>query len=139
MNEAGETPRRSWLASTGQPPAWGLVRYAVGGLFVGGALGAALPQTRGTLLAALAGVVVAAAGCGGPSRISRRLALIASGCVLVLAIVGFATGNRPVLAGLAMGAVAFLTSLMAASAPLGGILGFLLSLGYMLIAAMARV
>jgi len=139
MSEAGETRRPSWFASTGQPPAWGLVRYAVGGLVVGGALGAALPQVRGTLLAALAGVVVAAAGSGGPSRISRRLGLIASGAVLVLAVVGFATGTHPVWAGLAMGAVAFLTSLMAASAPLGGILGFLLSLGYMLIAAMARV
>ncbi len=130
---------RSWFAPTGQPPAWGLVLYAAGGLFVGGALGAALPQVRGTLLAALAGVVVAAAGSAGPSGISRRLALIASGSVLVLSVVGFATGNRPVLAGLAMGAVALLTSLMAASAPLGGILGFLLSLGYMLVAAMARV
>jgi len=115
------------------------VRYAAGGLFIGGALGAALPEVRGTLLAALAGVVVAAAGSGGPSRISRRLAVIGSGCVLVLAVVGFATGNHPVWAGLAMGAVAFLTSLMAASAPLGGILGFLLSLGYMLVATMARV
>src|SRR5262245_56921689 len=38
-----------------------------------------------------------------------------------------------------MGAVALLTSLMAASGPLGGVLGFLLSLGYMLIATMARV
>jgi uncharacterized membrane protein YgaE (UPF0421/DUF939 family) len=38
-----------------------------------------------------------------------------------------------------MGAVALLTSLMAAAAPLGGVLGFLLSLGYMLVATMARV
>ena len=130
---------RDLFASTGQPPAWGFVRYAVGGLFVGGALGAALPQVRGTLLAALAGVVVAAAGSAGPSRISRRVALIASGCVLVLGIVGFATGDHPVWAGLAMGGVALLTSVMAAAGPLGGILGFLLSLGYMLVATMARV
>jgi hypothetical protein len=39
------------------------------GLVVGGALGAALPQFRGALLAALAGVIVAAAGSGGPSGI----------------------------------------------------------------------
>ncbi len=96
-------------------------------------------RCEGTLLAALAGVVVAAAGSSGPSRISRRLALLTAGSVLVLSVVGFATGNHPVWAGLAMGAVALLTSVMAAGAPLGGILGFLLSLGYMLIAAMARV
>jgi hypothetical protein len=54
-------------------------------------------------------------------------------------VIGFATGNHPVLAGVAMGAVALLTSLMAASGPLGGVLGFLLSLGYMLVATMAQV
>src|SRR5262245_27209612 len=130
---------RSWFAPTGQPAAWGLVRYAACGLFVGAALGAALPEVRGTMLAALAGVVVAAAGSAGPSGIARRLALAAAASEFVLAVVAFATGNRAVWAGLAMGAVALLTSLMAASAPLGGILGFLLSLGYMLVATMARV
>jgi Fusaric acid resistance protein-like len=139
---SAEAPRsgwRSWFASTGQPPAWGLVRYMVCGLFLGAALGAALPQARGTLLAALAGVIVSAAGAAGPSGISRRLALIAAALGLVLTVVAFATGNHPLWAGLAMGAVALLTSLMAAAGPLGGILGFLLSLGYMLVATMARV
>jgi hypothetical protein len=130
---------RSWFAPTGQPPAWGLVRYMVGGLVVGGALAAALPEARGALLAALAGAIVAAAGSGGPSGIARRLALTTAAAELVLAVIGFATGNRPILAGVAMGAVALLTSLVGASGPLGGILGFLLSLGYMLIATMARV
>jgi hypothetical protein len=130
---------RRWFAPTGQPPAWALVGYMVCGLVVGGSLAAALPQSRGALLAALAGAIVAAAGSGGPSGIARRLALITAGAELVLAVIGFATGNRPIVAGLAMGAVALLTSLMAASGPLGGILGFLLSLGYMLIATMARV
>jgi Fusaric acid resistance protein-like len=133
-----KTGWRSWLAPTGQPPAWGLVRYMVCGLVLGGAFGAALPEIRGALLAALAGIIVAAAGSGGPSGISRRIALIAAGCELVLAVIAFATGNRPVWAGLA-GAVALLTSLMAAAGPLGGVLGFLLSLGYMLVATMARV
>jgi hypothetical protein len=41
---------RSWFRSTGAPPAWGLVRYMVCGLFVGAALSAPLPQFRGTLL-----------------------------------------------------------------------------------------
>ena len=95
------------------------MRYAACGLVVGGALGAALPQVRGALLAALVGVIVVAAGSGGPSRISRRLALLAAALGLVLTTVGFATGNHPVWAGLAMGAVALLTSLMAAVGPLG--------------------
>jgi len=130
---------RSWFTSTGAPPAWGFVRYAAAGLVVGGALGTALPQIRGTLLAALAGVIVAAAGAGGPSRISRRVALITAGVGLVLTVVAFATGNRPILAALAMAAVALLTSLGPAAGPLGAALGFLLSLAYMLVATMARV
>jgi MFS family permease len=109
------------------------------GLVLGGALGGALPQFRGTLLAALTGVIVAAAGSGGPSGISRRFALIAAAAGFVLTVIAFATGNHPVWAGLAMGGVALLTSLMAAAGPLGGILGFLLSLAYMLVATMARV
>lgn len=68
-----EAPRsgwRSWFAPTGQPPALALVRYMVCGLVLGGALGGTLPQVRGTLLSALAGIIVAAAGSGGPSGIS---------------------------------------------------------------------
>jgi hypothetical protein len=130
---------RSWFRSTGAPPAWGLVRYMVCGLFVGAALSAPLPQPRGTLLAALAGVVVAAAGSGGPSGVSRRVAVAAAALALVLTVVAFATGNRPVLAALAMAAVALLTSLAAAAGPLGGALGFLGSLAYFLVATMARV
>jgi MFS family permease len=94
---------------------------------------------QGTLLAALAGVVVAAAGSGGPSGVSRRVAVIAAALALVLTVVAFATGNRPVLAALAMAVVALLTSLAAAAGPLGGVLGFLGSLAYFLVATMARV
>ena len=72
MSEAGQAQEngaaggarsgwRSWFASTGQPPAWPLVRYAAAGLFVGVAFGAALPQFRGTVLAALAGLISSAA------------------------------------------------------------------------------
>jgi hypothetical protein len=84
---------RSWFRSTGAPPAWALVRYMVCGLFVGAALSGALPHFRLTLLAALAGVIVAAAGSVGPSGISRRLALVAAGSGLVLTVVAFATGT----------------------------------------------
>ena len=137
-----EAPRsrwRRWLASTGAPPAWGLVRYMVCGLLVGIALSAPLPHFRATLLSALAGAIVAAAGSGGPSRIARRIAVIAAVFSLLLTIVAFATSGHPVWAALAMGAVALLTSLSAAAGPLGGALGFLGSLAYMLVATLARV
>jgi len=56
---------QSWLSSIGAPANWPLVRYLVCGLFAGLALGAALPEVRGALLAGLAGAVVAAAGSMG--------------------------------------------------------------------------
>jgi hypothetical protein len=67
------------------------------------------------------------------------VAVIAAALSLVLTVVAFATGNRPVLAALAMAAVALLTSLAAAAGPLSGALGFLGSLAYFLVATMARV
>ena len=137
--EAPRSRLRSWFASTGAPPAWALVGYMTCGLFAGAALSAPLPHVRGTLLGALTGLVVAAAGSGGPSGISRRIAVIAAGASLVLTVVAFATGERPVLAALAMAAVAILTSLAAAAGPLGAVLGFLGSLAYFLVATMARV
>ena len=90
------------------------------------------------MLGALAGLIVAAAGSGGPSLISRRVALITAALGLVLTAIAFATGGRPVWAAVAMAAVAVLTSLGAAAGPLGAVLGFLLSLAYLLVALMAR-
>jgi hypothetical protein len=58
---------RGWFTSTGAAPAWALVGYMVCGLVVGAALTGLLPDFQGTLLGALAGVIVAAAGSGGPS------------------------------------------------------------------------
>jgi Fusaric acid resistance protein-like len=87
----------------------------------------------------LAGAVVAAAASAGPSGVSRKLAVAAAGWSLVLTTVAFATGNRPVWAALAMAAVAVLTSVAGAAGPLGAVLGFLLSLAYLLVAALSRV
>lgn len=109
------------------------------GLLLGLALCAALPDVRGALLGGLTGLVVAAAGSGGPSGVARRVALLTAACSLVLTVVAFATGNRPVWAALAMAVVALLTSLAAAAGPLGAVLGFLGSLAYFLVAGMARV
>ena len=143
MSETVAEPRhsrvRGWFESTGAPPAWGMVRYMVCGLVAGAALTGLLPDFRATLLAALTGAVVAASGSAGPSGVSRRIALIGAGVSLVLTVVAFATGNRPILDALAMAAVALLTSLAAAAGPLGGLLGFLGSLAYFLVATMARV
>jgi hypothetical protein len=126
------------FTSTGQPPAWGLVKYLVIGLVAGSAVGGALPQPKGTLLAALAGAIVAASASAGPSGVARRVALAAGLWTLILTTVGFATGTHPVWAVLAMAAVAILTSSAAAAGPIAAILGFLLSLAYLLIAGIAR-
>jgi hypothetical protein len=109
------------------------------GLLLGIALSAALPEVRGALLGGLTGLVVAAAGSGGPSGVARRVALVTAAGSLVLTVVAFATGTRPVWAAVAMAAVALLTSLAAAAGPLGAVLGFLGSLAYFLVAGMARV
>jgi MFS family permease len=137
--EGRPTLWRRVVTSTGQPPAWGLVRYLVGGLVAGVAFSAALPHFRATLLSALAGAIVAAAASGGPSGISRRVAVAAAGWNLVLTVVAFATGNHPIWAALAMAAVAVLTSVAGAAGPLAGVLGFLLSLSYLLVATLSRV
>jgi hypothetical protein len=63
--EAPPSGWRSWFAPTGQPPAWALVRYMVCGLVLGGALGGALPQVRGALLAASSSPPPAPAGLPG--------------------------------------------------------------------------
>ena len=130
---------RGWFAPTGTPPTWALVRYLACGLVVGAAFGLALPDFRGTLLAALTGAVVAASGSAGPSGIARRVALISAILALGLTWVAFATGDDPFRAAIAMAAVALLTSLAAAAGPLGALLGFLGSLAYFLVATMARV
>lgn len=131
MSEAAD--RRgwgTWFAPTGTPPAWGLVRYMTAGLLLGILLSAALPEIRGALLGGLTGLVVAAAGSGGPSGVARRVALASAAASLVLTVIAFATGTRPVWAALAMAAVALVTSLAAAAGPLGAVLGFLGSLAY---------
>ena len=127
------------ITPTGAPPAWGLVRYLAAGIVAGVVLSAALPHFRATLLAALTGGIIAATACSGPSGIARRVSLVAAAGSLVLMVVAFATGGRPVLAALAMAAVAVLTSVAGAAGPLGGMIGFLLSLEYLLVASLARV
>ena len=111
----------------------------VGGLVLGAALGGPLPHVEATLLSARTGAIVAAAGSTGPSRIARRLAVVAAGSSLVLMVVAFATGNHAVWAALAMAAVALVTSLAAGIGPLGAVLGYLLSLAYLLVAGLSRV
>jgi hypothetical protein len=107
------------VTTTGEPPAWALVRYLAAGLVAGIAVGATLPHFKATVLAALAGAVVGACGSVGPSAIARQLAVVAAGWTLILSVVGFATGGHPVWAALAMAAVAVLTSVGAAAGPGG--------------------
>jgi Fusaric acid resistance protein-like len=98
-----------------------------------------LPDVEATLLSALTGAIVAAAGSAGPSAIARRLSVATAGSSLVLMLVAFVTGNDPVWAALAMAAVALITSLAAGAGPLGAVLGFLISLAYLLVAGLSRV
>jgi hypothetical protein len=97
------------------------------------------PGSRKTGATALAGGIVAASAASGPSGIARRLAFVAAVCTVALTTVAYATGNHPVWAAIAMAAVALGTSLLAAAVPIGGALGFLLSLAYMLVATLSRV
>ena len=64
---------RRWFASTGTPPMWRPVVYAVAGLLVGGALGVLLAPQKGTVLAALTGALTAAAGSAKTSRTHHTL------------------------------------------------------------------
>jgi hypothetical protein len=64
--------------------------------------------------------------------------VLAAGWSLALTVLGFATGGHPLWAALAMAAVALLTSVAAAAGPLGQVLGFLLSLAYLLVSGIAR-
>jgi hypothetical protein len=83
----------SWFATTGAPPAWGLVGHMVAGLVLGVALAAPLPQVEATLLSALTGAIVAAAGSAGPSGIARRVALGTAAASLVLTFVASRPGT----------------------------------------------
>src|SRR5262249_29290885 len=120
------------------PPAWALVGYMAAGLIAGVALSSPLPNFRGAMLGGLAGLIVAASGSGGPSAVSRPGAPIPAPPGRVLTPVAFSTGGPPARAAAGMAAVAVLPSLGAAAGPLGSILGFLLSLAYLIVALMAR-
>ena len=54
----GGAPASLWrrvITPTGAPPAWGLVRYLLGGIVAGVVLSAALPHFRATLVSELTG------------------------------------------------------------------------------------
>jgi len=104
---APRTGWRSWFASTGQPPAWALVRYMAAGLLAG----VPSPALQGHDARRARGPDRRRRGLRRPSLISRRVALITAALGLVLTAIAFATGGRPVWAAVAMAAVAVLTSL----------------------------
>jgi hypothetical protein len=106
------------------------VLYAVAGLVVGGALGAVLTPHKGAALAGLTGALVAAAGSRGPTKVSLRLASLASRAAVIVVFTAFAVTGHPEWAAASMAAVAVLTSAVAAAGPIGAALGMLGSAGF---------
>lgn len=123
---------RRWFASTGNPPLWRPVVFAVAGALVGGAFGAVLAPQKGAALAALTGALVAAAGSTGPTKVSSRLASFAAAAGMVTVFTAFAVTGYPWWAAAAMAVVAVLTSCLAAAGPVGAALGMLGSFGFVL-------
>jgi uncharacterized membrane protein YccC len=114
---------RGWFTPTGAPPAWGLVRYLACGLFAGVPLSAALPDFRATLLGALTGAVVAAPGLAGPSRISRRVALITAAFSLGIVILFGGIGLSPAYPIVGRGLTS-IGSILLAGRPTGDVAGW---------------
>ena len=123
---------RRWFASTGSPPMWRPVAYAVAGLLIGGAFGVLLAPQKGAALAALTGALVAAAGATGPAKVSLRLASFAAVAGMVTVFAAFAVTGHPWWAAAAMALVAVLTSCVGAAGPVGAALGMLGSFGFVL-------
>ncbi len=113
-------------------PMWRPVLYAAAGLVVGGALGAVLTPQKGAVLAALTGALVAAAGSRGPTKVSLRLASLATAAAVIVVFTAFVVTGHPWWAAAAMAAVAVLTSAVAAAGPIGAALGMLGSVGFVL-------
>jgi hypothetical protein len=132
MTTAATQGWRRWFASTGAPPMWRPVLYAVAGLVVGGALGAVLTPQKGAVLAGLTGALVAAAGSRGPTKVSLRLAALATAGGVIVVFAAFVITGHPWWAAVAMAAVAVLTSAIAAAGLIGAALGMLGSVGFVL-------
>ena len=123
---------RRWFASTGTPPMWRPVSYAVAGLLVGGAFGVLLAPQKGAVLAALTGALTAAAGSTGPTKVSLRLASFAAAAGMLTVFAAFAVTGHPWWAAAAMATIAVFTSCVAAAGPAGAALGMLGSFGFVL-------
>lgn len=126
----------SWLRSafraTGQRPQWHLVGFAVAGLLVGLVLGVAADPWEVALLPALTAGLVAATGAAGPSAVAVRVAGFAAASTVVLVCLGFVASDRPWLAAALMAAVAVFTSAAFGAGPVGGAVGVLGTLAFVM-------
>ncbi|MCL8026573.1 FUSC family protein [Nocardioides bruguierae] len=134
----------SWLSGaltpTGRPPQVALVVLLLVGLVVGLVVGLGTGLLVGrpagaaasALLPALVAGLVSATGTAGAPRIAARVATWAA--VVAVSVVGTAilVSGRPWAAALAMAAVAVLTSAAVGAGPIGGVLGVLSTLAYVL-------
>ena len=110
----------------------GAVRFAIVGLALGLALELAVDTWQIALLPALTAGLVAATGASGPSAIAMRVAGFAAVSTVVLVSLGFLASGRPWLAALLMAGVAVFTSAGFGAGPVGGAVGMLGTLAYVL-------
>lgn len=133
MGEGGQRPRWGrWFGSTGAKPLWRQVAYLAAGGGAGTLLGLLVDPPAAAVLAGLTGALVAGAGAAGPSKVAVRLAAFTAVVAVASIFCATALTGRPVWAALAMAAVAVLTSVAAATGPVGAVLGTLGSLAYVL-------
>ncbi len=123
---------RALFSPSGEPAQWGLVRFAIVGLALGLALGLVVDTWQIALLPALTAGLVAATGASGPSAIAMRVAGFAAVSTVVLVSLGFLATGRPWLAALLMAGVAVFTSAGFGAGPVGGAVGMLGTLAYVL-------
>lgn len=136
MDAVGRSEGDSWLRSafrpTGKRPQWHLLGFAVSGLLVGLALGLAAHPWQVALLPALTAGLVAATGAAGPSAVAVRVAGFAAASTVVVVCLGFIASDRPWLAAALMAAVAVFTSAAFGAGPVGGAVGVLGTLAFVL-------
>ena len=128
---------RSVLSGTGPPAAWRLVGHLVAGGLVGAAAGLVIAPPAGAILSAISGAIVGAIGTLADITLVRRTVPIVAVIVLISGTVAFAAAGHPVLAAMAVGVIAILTSLAAGTGPAGAALGAIAMLGYSIVAALA--
>ncbi len=123
---------RALLRSTGQPPQWALVGFAVAGCLAGLVVGLVVQRSPVVLLPALTAAAVAVSGSAGPPPIASALARVAAPLTVAMMVLAVVVSGRPWAAAPAMLCVALFTSLAANLGRIGAVLGTLATLTFVL-------